>query len=125
MPSKNKLKMLKTNAALQQEWRCFYCQLPMWEDNLGEFIVRYGISPGLAKRFQCTAEHVEARCDGGKDIAKNIVAACLFCNATRHKAKHPLDATKHLTVVRRRLAKGRWHPPQVMATLGKRRMPPL
>jgi hypothetical protein len=27
--------------------------------------------------------------------------------------------------VRLRMAKGRWHPPQVMAALAKRRMPPV
>lgn len=75
-----------------------------------EFIERYGISSGLAKRLRCTVEHVEARCDGGKDVAHNIAAACLFCNATRHKAKHPVAAAKHALKVRSRLAEGRWNP---------------
>lgn len=39
--------------------------------------------------------------------AANIVAACLFCNTTRHKAKHPVDAATHAAVVRSRLEKGR------------------
>lgn len=125
MPSKNTLKNLRRQAAQQQGWRCFYCQLPMWDARPEEFIVHYGLSPALAKRFQCTAEHVEARCDGGKDVAPNIVAACLFCNATRHKAKHPVDAAKHASVVRSRLAKGRWHPPQVKAAFSKRKAPPV
>ncbi|MCA2376975.1 HNH endonuclease [Agrobacterium sp. 22-211-1] len=125
MPSKNKLKNLRKQATQRQGGRCFYCERPMWDTNPQEFIVRYGISPGLAKRFQCTAEHVEARRDGGKDVAANIVAACRFCNATRHKAKRPLDADTHAQQVRRRLAKGRWHPPQVKAALSKRRMPPV
>lgn len=110
MPSTKAIKNLRRQAAREQGWRCFYCQLPMWDTALEEFIERYGISPGLAKRFRCTAEHVEARCDGGKDVAPNIVAACLFCNTARHKAKHPVTAAKHALKVRSRLAKGRWHP---------------
>ncbi len=123
MPSKNKLKNLRKQAAQRQGGRCFYCGLPMWDANPQEFIVHYGLSPGLAKRFQCTAEHVEARCDGGKDVAANIVAACLFCNATRHKAKHPVDAARHASVVRSRLAQGGWHPPQVKVAFSKRKAP--
>lgn len=125
MPSKNTLKKLRIKAARQQGWRCFYCRMPMWESSPEEFIVHYGLSPALAKRFRCTAEHVEARCDGGKDVAPNIVAACLFCNATRHKAKHPVDAARHASIVRSRLAKGRWHPPQVKAAFSQRRGPPV
>ena len=124
MPTKNKLKNLRKQAAQRQGGRCFYCELPMWVNTPQEFIVCYGISPGLAKRFQCTAEHVEARRDGGKDVAPNIVAACRFCNATRHKAKRPLDADTYTQQVRRRLAKGRWHPPQIEAAFSKRTGPP-
>lgn len=125
MPSKNKLKNLRKQATQRQGGRCFYCERPMWDTNPQEFIVHYGISPGLAKRFQCTAEHVEARRDGGKDVAPNIVAACLFCNTTRHKAKHPVDAAEHASLVRSRLAKGRWHPPQIEAAFSKRPGPPV
>ena len=115
----NKLKNLKIQAARQQGWRCFYCRLPMWNGGPERYIAHYGISPGLAKRFQCTAEHVQARCDGGKDVASNIVAACRFCNAARHKAKRPADAVTHASMVRSRLAKGRWHPQQARAVFGK------
>jgi len=125
MPSKKAIKNLRKRAALEQGWRCYYCQLPMWDSSPEEFMKRHGMPPALTKRFQCTAEHVNARCDGGKDVAANIVAACLFCNATRHKAKHPLDAIKHASVVRSRMAKGKWHPPQVIAALGKPRQPPV
>lgn len=124
MPSKNTLKNLRKQAAEQQGWRCFYCRLPMWETHPQGFIVHYGLSTGLAKRFRCTAEHVEARSDGGKDVAANIVAACLFCNTTRHKAKHPVDAAKHASIVRSRLAKGKWHPPQVTAAFSEQATPP-
>ncbi|TAU07808.1 hypothetical protein ELI55_24620 [Rhizobium ruizarguesonis] len=115
----NKLKNLRIQAAQQQSWLCFYCRLPMWNTNPESYSLHYGISSGLAKRFQCTAEHVQARCEGGKDVAQNIVAACRFCNNARHKAKCPPDAMTHASVVRRRLAKGRWHPPHVKAAFGK------
>ncbi|KQT01550.1 HNH endonuclease signature motif containing protein [Rhizobium sp. Leaf386] len=124
MPS-NKMKNLRKQAAQRQGGRCFYCELPMWDDSPEEFIVHYGLSPGLAKRFRCTAEHVEARRDGGKDVAPNIVAACRFCNATRHKAKRPLDADTYAQQVRRRQAEGRWHPPQVKTAFSQRTAPPV
>lgn len=125
MASKNKLKNLRKQATQRQGGLCFYCERPMWDTNPQEFIVRYGIPLGLAKRFQCTAEHVEARRDGGKDVAANIVAACRFCNATRHKAKRPLDADAYAQQVCRRLEKGRWHPAQVNAAFSQRTAPPV
>ncbi|RRN75443.1 HNH endonuclease [Agrobacterium deltaense] len=125
MPSSNTIKNLRQRAARMQGWRCFYCQLPIWNSSPEELMKRYGMPRGLTKRFQCTAEHVKAKCDGGEDVAANIVAACLFCNATRHRTKHPLDATKHAFVVRSRMAKGKWHPPQVIAALGNRGEPPV
>jgi 5-methylcytosine-specific restriction endonuclease McrA len=33
----------------------------------------------------CTAEHLVARMDGGRDTRDNIVAACRRCNAARHQ----------------------------------------
>jgi hypothetical protein len=33
--------------------------------------------------FECTAEHLERRADGGGDAKTNIVAACLDCNSAR------------------------------------------
>jgi len=38
-------------------------------------------------RNRRTAEHLEARCEGGADSTDNIVAACRFCNGRRHRAK--------------------------------------
>lgn len=124
MPSRNRLKNLRIQAARRQEWRCHYCQVPMWDASPEEFIARYQIPPGLAPRFQCTAEHVEARCDGGKDVAPNIVAACHFCNATRHRAKNPADAVTYASRVRSRLANGKWHPPEVKAIYSQREAAP-
>jgi len=99
--------------------------MSMWDGNPHAFIKQFGITEGIARRFQCTAEHVVARRDGGKDEGPNIVAACLFCNRTRHKARHPEDATQYANTVRSRLARGGWHPSQVIAALGKRSEPDI
>lgn len=45
MPSTKAIKNLRQQAAREQGWRCFYCQLPMWDTAPEEFIERYGISP--------------------------------------------------------------------------------
>jgi len=113
MPSKNTLRNLRRQAAQEQGSRCFYCQLPMWDAGPEELIGRMIVSPRLAKRFKCTAEHIEARCDGGRDVASNIVAACFHCNSTRHKAKRPVAAATYALKVRSRMEKGRWHPLKV------------
>ncbi len=39
----------------------------------------------------------------------NIVAACWFCNISRHRAKQPLSPYLYGKKVRARLAKGKWH----------------
>lgn len=111
------LRNLRQQAAQTQGWLCFYCELPMWEGSPRSFVAQFGIPRGLAKRFQCTAEHLNARCDGGEDVEPNIVAACLHCNLTRHKAKRPRDPAEHAALVRQRLASGRWHPPMVRDAL--------
>jgi hypothetical protein len=64
---------------------------------------------GHARLFQATAEHLRARCDGGKHAAPNVVAACLYCNLHRHRRKRPLDPGVYQAYVLRRLANKRWH----------------
>lgn len=82
----------------------------MWLGQIGDFAVKYGISDQLALRFQCTAEHLVARQDGGDDSRNNIVAACLFCNSTRHEMRNPLPANKYASLIGRQLSQGTWHP---------------
>ncbi|UWQ95909.1 HNH endonuclease [Rhodobacteraceae bacterium M385] len=60
------------------------------------------------KALQCTAEHLWARSDGGSNNPENIVAACRYCNTTRHKCKKPRSPESHRAHVRRRLNQGRW-----------------
>ena len=108
MSTRNKI--LRERAAEQQGERCFYCGFPIWKDDVADFARRFSISRSSATRFQCTAEHVHALGDGGKTSPGNIVAACLFCNKTRHRRPQRVSAEAYLALVRRRLARHRWHP---------------
>jgi hypothetical protein len=54
-----------------------------------------------------------ARQDGGSDKCANIVAACHFCNSTRHRMKSPPDPASYRDRVRRKMHAGKWHPGQV------------
>lgn len=104
------LKALKLTAANRQNWRCCYCDLPMWDNDPNKFAGRYRLTKRLALGFKCTAEHLTARCEGGLNHADNIAAACLICNRRRHrskKSKSPYDYRRH---VQARLHKGKWHP---------------
>jgi hypothetical protein len=77
----------RRKAFLEQSGRCFYCSAEMWLTHPERFASRHGLSEREAWRFKCTAEHLVARCDGGSDSQTNIVAACRFCNATRHQIR--------------------------------------
>lgn len=88
---------------------CFYCHQPVWCHDLHDFAQRQGISRRAAALLQATAEHLTPRSEGGLDTLQNIVAACRFCNATRHRAKRPLSPETYGKRVRARLAMGKWH----------------
>lgn len=109
------LKNIHRTKMLAQAGRCYYCGLPMWDDALNDCPpaeCRRGRQP---KPLRCTAEHLLPRSEGGTDRAENIVAACLFCNRTRHRAKRPRSPEAHRAHVRRRMAKGRWLAAQIVA----------
>ncbi|MBL4903903.1 MAG: HNH endonuclease [Desulfocapsa sp.] len=108
MPSKFSNK--RHVAFKKQSGLCYYCGSPMWESKPKEFANKHKITRKYAARFQCTAEHLLARCDGGKDQKSNIAAACLFCNSTRHQRKSPPAPLKYKTHIQKRLKKGKWHP---------------
>ncbi len=82
----------------------------MWQKDSHVFAVMNSISHKEALRFQCTAEHLRAKSEGGSDSRENIVAACLFCNQTRHKRKMPPDPKTYKYIIQNRLLKGKWHP---------------
>jgi len=82
----------------------------MWQDDKKKFAEKYGISAAAAARFQCTAEHLIARCDGGSNSKSNIVAACVKCNNIRHQRKSPPDALDYKADIQKRLRRGKWLP---------------
>lgn len=99
----------RTKAFNLQQGRCIYCELPMWTDNPKAFATKYKVTYKAAKLFQCTAEHLKAKQDGGKDVSSNIVAACNYCNQKRHQCKSPKDPISYKQHVTKRLGKGKWH----------------
>jgi len=110
MKSNSRIRILRRAAAERQVWQCYYCTFPMWEGDPEVLKTRYSLTSREVRRFRCTAEHLKARCDGGRDIEENVVAACHFCNRTRHRRKRPMDAESYASLVRSRIEKGRWHP---------------
>jgi hypothetical protein len=88
--------MHRRKAAISQSHLCFYCRSPMWEteSELPRFAARHGLQPTQAELLRCTAEHLKPRSEGGTDAANNIVAACLYCNRSRHQARVPLESER-------------------------------
>lgn len=80
MNSSKKLCQLRLKAYRKQKHQCFYCELPMWTENPTQFAESHKLSARQANELRCTAEHLLARRDGGKDTSQNIVAACTWCN---------------------------------------------
>lgn len=101
---KSRLKAFKIQSGF-----CIYCEQPMWLTDIDTFAKTYQISIKQAKLFQCTAEHLLAKQDGGTNHECNIAAACNYCNQKRHKRKKPLAPILFKLYVMKRLAKGRWH----------------
>jgi len=104
-----KLSKLRHEAFLNQSGRCHYCESPIWLEGKKGFAKKYSISVSMAEQFRCTAEHLVARCDGGDNSQGNIVAACIFCNSTRHRIKCPPSPSQYKELVQRWLNKGKWH----------------
>lgn len=107
-----KLRSHRRNAFVQQHGCCFYCALPVWERERLLFAANHRMPDRLARWLRCTAEHLTARCDGGKDRADNVVAACLWCNSQRHKGRQDRapDSATYRSWVRQKVAAGKWHP---------------
>ena len=105
-------RQLRRQAFKNQNCRCFYCDFPMWEENQAQFACGNGIPARLTKHLQCTAEHLVAQQDNGRDTVENIVAACLWCNHRRHKGRqhNAPDPTAYKSRVSSLVAQGKWHP---------------
>ena len=110
------LTRLRSQAFHAQHGRCYYCDLPMWQAAPDE-MKAFGLSPRMAAPLHCTAEHLVARQDGGKNEEGNIAAACWLCNTRRHKRKSPPPPDVYRAFVQKRLAKGKWHSPIVRQSL--------
>lgn len=103
--SKKRLRSLRAAKFESQSGRCFYCDLPMWLWCPSEL----GLRPRSAAPFQCTAEHLVAKQDGGKDAANNVVAAHACCNHRRHKRPGPAPSPESFrALVQRRVMSGKW-----------------
>lgn len=100
----------RISAFQRQSGRCFYCGLTMWQSQPEVFAQAHGLTLAQVKGLQCTAEHLHARCNGGKDTADNIVAACSICNRQRHAGKKvalsPMDYAKQ---VKAQIRNMNWH----------------
>lgn len=92
----------------EQAGCCYYCGQPMWSDDDAAFRAQFNLTRRRALLFQCTAEHLKARSEGGASGRANLVAACWFCNQTRHRAARAKAPDAYRAHVRRRLALGRW-----------------
>jgi len=103
------LRKPRSIAFARQDGHCFYCCQPMWAENLNDFALKYKITLGQAKRFQCTGEHLQSHQDGGSAKQDNIVAACLFCNTQRHRRKEPPPPEQYKELIQRRMTQGHWH----------------
>ncbi|UAX95754.1 HNH endonuclease [Ensifer adhaerens] len=110
MRNSRKIKKIRIKAAQGQQWHCYYCREPMWDGDPLTFSEHFSLSPKEALRYRCTAEHLYERGRGGADSELNIVAACHYCNRTRHRAKQPKDPTSYGKYVQSRMKAGRWHP---------------
>ncbi len=104
----NGIKRIRAAKMAAQDGRCWYCDRPMWSESPDMFRATFRLSARAAHLFRCTAEHLKPRSAAGDDSAANLVAACWFCNVTRHRRKRPLDPEAYRSMVRRRLAAGRW-----------------
>lgn len=101
----------------RQSGLCYYCSAPMWNDGQAVFAAVHNLSLSQAARFRCTAEHLVARQDGGKNANGNIVAACSFCNRTRHRMKVALNHEAYKEHVTARMRRLKWHPRQMQHLL--------
>lgn len=103
------LKKLRKSAFSTQNGKCCYCGFHMWQGSAESFAKQHGITVKQARHFQCTAEHLNARQDGGRDVQANIAAACIRCNQLRHKRKKPMAPEQYQQHVRARVQQGGWH----------------
>lgn len=100
------------NAAFdRQHGLCYYCGAPMCRNEaaIPAFMAASGVSRKQAVQRLCTAEHLVAQCEGGRDSAQNIAAVCAQCNRLRHRRRRPLGPEAYRSHVQARVRKKSWH----------------
>lgn len=98
-------------SAKRQSAKCFYCGLPMWQQvDQQRFAEKYKLTSKQARWFQCTAEHLKAKSEGGNNRRENIVAACKYCNQKRHQYTEAPSPDQYQSLVSKRVAKNKWFP---------------
>jgi hypothetical protein len=102
------LSRIRTEKMIAQDGRCYYCDLPMWDKTMSRAMRTANKDTSHLPQMVCTAEHLRPRSEGGDDTPSNIVAACLYCNQARHRAKQPRSPEAHRAHVGQRMAAGRW-----------------
>jgi len=118
MAKQTPLARRRHHAYLAQLGRCYYCGLPMWEDDLESFCRARKIERSQAERLRCTAEHLIPRRDAGPNSGDNIVAACIHCNHTRHLGNQNPSPSQYSQFVREELREGRWHCADLLKAFG-------
>ena len=103
------LRKIRNEKFVAQSGKCYYCKKSMWLGQNEEFRQQHSMTHKEASLFQCTAEHLMPASEGGRTSTTNIVAACKFCNQTRHRTKQPLSPKKYQLHVTKRLRAGRWN----------------
>lgn len=114
MPSN--ISRLRDAAFKKQKGLCYYCKCKM---SLAVRPTEFKHSNLVPPITECTAEHLQARRDGGADIPRNVVAACRYCNQSRH-AKYGGKRPKNFRLeVCQAVEKGSWpsRPQRVTAGL--------
>lgn len=111
-----KLSKLCRRAFERQGGLCIYCGLPMLSREQAEHL---SMSAKGVLDVTATAEHLQARCDGGRDIASNIAAAHLVCNQRRHRMRPAPEPDRYAAIVRAQLAKGGWWRRSVRQSLSR------
>lgn len=109
----------RSAAYIAQGGYCCYCCLPMLEPCQQEVIAAHlGLSPKIARAIECTAEHLQAKGEGGADDLANIVAAHRVCNERRHRQpRHVLEPEAMFDSVVRQVAAGGWHRRRILTAL--------
>ena len=90
-----------------QGGRCYYCGCTMLQLKGADL----SDAPRYAKPDRlrlCTAEHLRAQVDGGTHARRNLVAACWYCNSSRHARYGGIDAVEYRAVVRQQVKAGIW-----------------